>query len=78
MKITEAAPFPEIWEKLDKYERKEIISAIQGTGATINPLTVKNWATGKHKPPMPLVREAIAAVVSNVLGIEISSKILFS
>lgn len=78
MKITEAAPFPEIWAKLDKYERKEIISAIQGTGATINPQTVKNWATGKNKPPMPLVRDTIATVVSRVLGIEISSKTLFS
>lgn len=78
MKITEAAPFPEIWEKLDKFERKELISAIQGTGATTNPQTVKNWATGKCKPPMPLVRTAIASVVSKVLGVEISSKILFS
>lgn len=78
MKIIEAAPFPEIWEKLDKYERKEIISAIQGTGATTVSQTVKNWATGKNKPTMPLVREAIAAAVSKVLGIEISSRVLFS
>jgi hypothetical protein len=78
MKITEPASFPEIWEKLDSYQRREIICAVIGTGATANPQTVKNWAMGKNRPPVLLVREAVAATVSNVLGVNIPSKILFS
>ena len=77
MKITKPASFPEIWEQLDEVERKQIICAVIGTGATIHQLTVKNWAMGKTKPPMPLMRTAIAEAVSKVLGIEISSIVLF-
>lgn len=78
MKIKEQAPFPVIWEKLDRFERTEVLRQIVADGHTGTTMTARNWAIGKSKPVTPSVREGVAASVSKVIGCNVTAKVLFS
>lgn len=69
--------FPEIWKELTPLQKETLRYALIQKKCTTTRQTVSNWANDKKRPTMPPVKNAVAQVVSRVIGSRVSGDTLF-
>ena len=74
---TDARTFPIIWANLTATEKENITYELLKAKCTKTRQTIWNWGKDKARPSSPLIKQAIAKVVGNVLNIRCFGETLF-
>jgi hypothetical protein len=75
--MTNTRTFPEIWAVLSKDERDDLSDRLFRRKCCRTRQTVWNWGNGIKRPATPLVRDAVADVVSKMTGEKHNAVTLF-
>ena len=74
---TNTKSFPEIWVTLSETEKDDLCIKLYQKKCCRSRQAIRYWASGSRKPSSPLVRSAIADVVSKQVGARCLAETLF-
>lgn len=72
-----ASTFSQIWANLPTSQREELTLALYKAKACRTRQTIWKWATNQAKPINPIVKDAVAKVVSKTIGTHVLGSTLF-
>ena len=75
--LTNTKTFPEIWSTLTSSEQDDLCIKFYQRKCCKSRQAIYLWSKGQRKPTNPMVRDAIAAIVSKVVGAKCFPDTLF-